>query len=63
MFVITRVLSVEPTDIEMETWDDPVIFDCVAVSDDSSPVEITWKHNGIKVDTGDVSKLQSIDLI
>ena len=52
VFVERTKLTETPVDHKMVEWDEgPIEFKCDAISDDSTPVTITWRHGKFIVDT------------
>ena len=52
LFTERTKLTETPVDHKMEEWDEgPIEFKCDAISDDSTPVTITWRHGKFIVDT------------
>ena len=44
------VLVKKPKDKRMTTWEDEVMFQCVAEGDVSTPIEITWYFHDVEID-------------
>ena len=44
------VLVEKPQNINVSAWEDEVMFPCIAESDDSTPVKITWYFDDTEID-------------